>query len=82
MRAAGTIPKVSPGEPEPSFVDHSNQPPFELYFEANDIAMGLYNRLFELQGKRDTWWTGAAFSTEDSTEVWKYTEGLIGAITA
>ena len=82
MRAAGTIPEISPGGPEPSFVDYSSHTPFELYFEANDIAMGLYNRLFELQGKRSTWWTGAAFSAEDSTEVWKYTEGLVGAIAA
>ena len=82
MRAAGTIPKATPGQPEPSFSDYSSHTPFEAYFEANDIARGLYNRLFELQGKRNTWWTGGAFSTQDSTEVWKYTEGLIGAIAA
>lgn len=82
MRAAGTIPKPPPGLPNPSFPDFSSHTPFELYFEAKDIARGLYNRQYELQGKKNTWWTGAAFATQDSAEIWAYTEGLIGAIAA
>ncbi|KAL8792807.1 MAG: hypothetical protein Q9195_004620 [Heterodermia aff. obscurata] len=82
LQAAGTIPKATPGQPAPSFSVFSSHTPFELYLEAKDVAAGLYNRQFELQGKKNTWWTGAAFSTHDSSEIWEYTEGLIKDIAA
>ena len=79
LRAAGTIPESAA---KPTFPIFSSHNPFEVYLEAGDVKKGLYNKQFALQGKKNTWWTGAAFVTHDSSEIWEYTEGLIRDIAA
>lgn len=48
--------------------------PFQVTVAAQDVEAGFYAKLTALQGKRATWWTGAAWSQQDSAAVWKYTE--------
>ncbi|UNI19443.1 hypothetical protein JDV02_005626 [Purpureocillium takamizusanense] len=42
-----------------------------------DIQAGFYKRLYEIQGRRSTWWTGAAWSAHIQTVLWKYDDVLI-----
>lgn len=80
MRAAGTLPSTNASAPQ--FAIFSSHTPFEVYVPARTIASGFYNRLFALQGKKNTYWTGAAFVAHDSTLIWEYTETLLAQIAA
>ena len=67
---------------KPEFAIFSNHSPFELTVPAKAIAGGFYKRLYALQGQRNTYYTGAAWHTHDSTELWIFTEKLIPRIVA
>jgi hypothetical protein len=75
LQAAGTIPAT-----KPVFVDYSSHTPYELTVSARDIAGGFYSRLYALQGRRNTYWNGAAFQAHDSSLIWQYTETLLPQI--
>lgn len=70
------------GPSEPVFADSSNHRPFELSVSSEAIKNGFYRDLYRLQGKERTWWTGAAWHAHDSSLIWRFTEGLVGNITA
>lgn len=59
---------------EPEFVDFHSHAPYSLQVRAEDIKNGFYDKLYALQGKRNTHWTGAAWKGEDSSLLWKYTK--------
>ncbi|MCJ1471386.1 hypothetical protein MMC13_000025 [Lambiella insularis] len=56
--------------------------PFELTVSAEAIKSGFYAKLYALQGHRNTFYTGAALSAQDSSLVWKFTETLLPNILA
>jgi hypothetical protein len=76
LQAAGTIPATSP-----AFADYASHTPYELTVSAPDIAAGFYSSLYGLQGRRSTYWNGAAFQAHDSALIWQFTETLLPAIT-
>jgi hypothetical protein len=76
LQAAGTIPATSP-----AFVDYSSHTPYELTVSASDIEAGFYSSLYGLQGRRSTYWNGAAFQAHDSALIWEFTETLLPTIT-
>ena len=69
LQRAGTIPLT-----EPSFADFSSHVPYEVTVSAQDVAAGFYSRLYALQGRRSTYWNGAAFQAHDSELLWRYAE--------
>ena len=76
LRAAGTYPaRLRRLE---IFRSHN---PFELTVTAGDIAAGFYRRLYGLQGRQHTFYTGAAFHSQDSSLLWRFTEELLPQIT-
>jgi hypothetical protein len=56
------------------FAAFNSHTPFELTVPTEAIAGGFYKNLYALQGRRGTWWTGAAFDTHDSSLLWNFTE--------
>lgn len=58
----------------PEFVGFNNHSPFVLTVSVDAIRGGFYRRLNALQGRRNTWWTGAAWQAQDSTQIWNWTE--------
>ncbi|KAG4440195.1 hypothetical protein IFR05_004340 [Cadophora sp. M221] len=70
------------GPSNPKFVVYSRHTPFELTVPTKAIANGFYKALSDLQGQRHTWYTGAAFHTQDSALLWEFTEALLRNITA
>ena len=58
----------------PQFVGFNNHAPFLLTVSVDDIKGGFYKRLNGLQGQRNTWWTGAAWQAQDSSQIWNWTE--------
>jgi hypothetical protein len=55
----------------------SNHTPYNVRVTAEDIKAGFYANLLALQGSRNTYWTGAAFSGHNSALVWTWNEGMI-----
>ncbi|KAI9647867.1 hypothetical protein NHQ30_004255 [Ciborinia camelliae] len=66
----------------PELIAYTRHTPFELWVPAKAIAAGFYTHLNALQGKHNTWYTGAAFHTHDSTMLWEFTQALLPNITA
>ena len=58
----------------PEFLYFTNHSPFRLYVHTNEIKNGFYRDLYDLQGQSNTFWTGAAWSTQDSSQIWNFTE--------
>ena len=77
LRAAGTLNTTAP-----EFAAYESHTPFELRVSKEAIAGGFYKRLYALQGRRHTWYTGAAFHVHDSSLLWQFTEGLLPGILA
>ena len=82
LRAAGTIQGGNTTARKPGFSIFANHTPYELYVTSKEIAKGFYRKLFSLQGRKHTYWTGAAFVAHDSALIWTYTETLVSKIAA
>ncbi|KAK0742608.1 hypothetical protein B0T18DRAFT_413362 [Schizothecium vesticola] len=63
-----------PGTGTPEFVGFNDHRPFWLTVPPAAIAGGFYDKLNGLQGKKNTWWTGATFVAHDSSAIWNWTE--------
>ncbi|KAI2605763.1 FAD/NAD(P)-binding domain-containing protein [Hypoxylon fragiforme] len=61
----------------PEWLAFSSHAPFNLEVSNNAVSDGFYKKLFELQGKRNTFWNGAAWHTQDSTALWQFTEDYV-----
>lgn len=61
----------------PKFVRFNSHTPFELTVSPDQISDGFYKQLYALQGYRNTWYTGAAFHTQDSSMLWNFTESYV-----
>lgn len=64
------------------FLAYSNHSPFEMMVSPQEIAAGFYSRVNALQGQNSTFYTGAAFQTNDSSLIWAFTESLLPSIAA
>ena len=71
--AAGT---VSVAE-TPEFATYARHVPFFLTAPPSAIKEGFYDKVNALQGQRHTWYTGAAFQTQNSALIWNFTENHI-----
>lgn len=80
--AAVSVDLTMPETQTPEFVVFSNHSPFELTVGAEAIKRGFYRELYALQGYRSTWWTGAAWHTQDSSLLWRFTEGVVESLVA
>ncbi|MEE4542387.1 FAD-dependent oxidoreductase [Streptomyces sp. V4-01] len=69
LRAQGTLDVTGA-----SFRTFSSHTPYELTVGAADISRGFYRDLTALQGRRRTFWHGAAFQAHDSALLWEFSE--------
>ncbi|KAL8784377.1 MAG: hypothetical protein Q9195_009073 [Heterodermia aff. obscurata] len=75
MRARNILPP-SPAA-ELKILNLTAHTPYEVYVSSEEIGKGFYTKLFELQGQRNTYWSGAAFVTHNSAAVWNYTDSVV-----
>jgi hypothetical protein len=77
LATAGTLPTTVP------YLEiFSSHTPYELRVPAKAIKDGFYKELYGLQGQRRTYYTGAAFHTQDSGLLWQFTETLLQLVVA
>ena len=68
---------VTSSAPDPNIVAFTAHTPFNLMVSNDAIASGFYEKLYALNGQRNTWYNGAAWQTQDSNAIWEFTEGVI-----
>ena len=78
INAARTFNSTTTAEPE--FADFASHTPFELTVPKETIEGGFYKSLYALQGTRETWYTGAAWHTHDTSLLWVFTEGVLQGV--
>ena len=75
MIAAGTLPASEGGKVEfEIFADHGHM---HAQVTADELRAGFVQKLNALQGRHNTWYTGAAFSAGFSTVLWEYNKVLL-----
>jgi hypothetical protein len=72
-RLSATYPGASFGQ----WITFSSHAPFEMQVSSSAIANGFYSQLNALQGHKSTFYTGAAFQTNDSSLIWRFTAELL-----
>jgi hypothetical protein len=75
VAAAGTYPVKFE-----DFAVYSGHVPFELHVAPGDIAGGFYQRLNALQGRNNTYWSGATWHSHNSARIWVGLETLLDHI--
>ncbi|EPS32973.1 hypothetical protein PDE_07934 [Penicillium oxalicum 114-2] len=55
----------------------ANHGPYALSVSSESIRDGFYQRLYGLQGRRRSFWTGAAWHTHDSSLLWNFTDTIL-----
>jgi hypothetical protein len=48
--------------------------PFHLGAAPRDVASGFYRELYALEGRKNTFWTGAAWAEQDSSQIWWWSD--------
>lgn len=56
------------------FADHG---PMYARVSVDEVRDGFYQKLYALQGRRSTWWTGGAWSVNFQTTLWEYDDIII-----
>ena len=77
MSNAGTFPKS-----EASIQVLSNHTPISLRVTAQSIKSGFYKRMYALQGLKSTFYTGSTWTSDYTSAVWEFTDGLLPKIVA
>jgi hypothetical protein len=76
---AGTLPAtatVDPGE-ELEIRVWADHGAMHLHVDAGELREGFIQKLYALQGRRETWWTGGAFSVQFQSILWAFDDLLI-----
>jgi hypothetical protein len=66
---------------EPEFIEFASHTPWYTKFPSDAIENGTWHALYELQGYRNTWYTGMEFVL-GSVALWNYTSTLVPQIVA
>ncbi|PYI02740.1 FAD/NAD(P)-binding domain-containing protein [Aspergillus sclerotiicarbonarius CBS 121057] len=74
MREAGTYNTTE----DPTIAAFASHSPETLMVGVEDVKEGFYSKLYGLQGRRSTYYTGYTFCTDYSTPLWNYTDGVVG----
>ncbi|CAJ2513094.1 Uu.00g012130.m01.CDS01 [Anthostomella pinea] len=59
----------------------ANHSPYGLHMEVDDVKPGYYQKMYNLQGHLNTYWTGAAWVSHDSAALWEYTAEVVANVT-
>lgn len=79
---ATVVRRLSNSTQQPDFIAFNSHTPFKLEVTVDDITDNFYEKLYALQGHRDTWYTGAAMISHNAGVLWNFTEALLPRIFA
>ncbi|KAM0233526.1 hypothetical protein ACHAP5_010401 [Fusarium lateritium] len=75
LAAVGAVP--ADAAKEVTFPILSNHAPFDLRVTSQNIGKGFYADLLKLEGRRNTYWTGAVFAGHNSGLIWNWNNDVI-----
>lgn len=78
--ATRRIQSCSTSNPDPEIVAFANHSPWLHQVPAHEVRVGFYQNLYNLQGQQNTFYTGGAFHTFDSSSLWEFTDHLVKII--
>ncbi|KAM5347983.1 hypothetical protein ACJ41O_007807 [Fusarium nematophilum] len=58
-------------------LEYASHYPFNLRVSPREIALGFYNKLDDLQGHRNTWYSGATVISHSTGTLWNFTDHLV-----
>ncbi|KAL2266773.1 hypothetical protein VTJ83DRAFT_6125 [Remersonia thermophila] len=76
---AGTLPASTAQVQFPAWADHG---PMHMHVTKQELQNGFIQKLNSLQGRRDTWWTGGAFSHQFQALIWAFNDLLLPQLVA
>ncbi|KAK3358784.1 hypothetical protein B0T25DRAFT_531155 [Lasiosphaeria hispida] len=79
--AAGTV-RTAGAENPLEFKAWADHGAMHMHVSADEIRGGFVQRLYALQGRRATWWTGGAFSVQFQAVLWAFDDILLPKIVA
>lgn len=68
---------IAAGGAKPSWRMFSSHAPFNLMVSNQAIRDRFYEKAFALQGKQNTFFTGAAWTTQASNSIWEFSESYL-----
>ncbi|KAK4038089.1 hypothetical protein C8A01DRAFT_48266 [Parachaetomium inaequale] len=74
---AGTLPKTADPAKELEFRAWADHGAMHMNVAASELRSGFIQKLYALQGRRDTWWTGGAFSVQFQAILWAFDDVLL-----
>lgn len=77
MAAAGSFPSANRN---PTILAFANHNPLNPFVSSENAHNGFYKKLNALQGQRATWWTGQAWTSDYSSLLWAFTDGILAAM--
>ena len=76
---AGTVPR-SEGNINLKWVAFSDHGAMHLRVGKEDLRKGFIQAQYRLQGRKETWYTGAAWSAQYTSLVWAFTDTILGKL--
>lgn len=74
--------QAAPGDGNLGWVAFEDHGAMHLRVSADDLKAGFVQDQYALQGRRATWYTGAAFSVQFQTHLWGYNDILLPKLVA
>ncbi|KAK9445379.1 amine oxidase [Metarhizium brunneum] len=59
------------------WVAFSTHGPMHARVSVGDVQRGFFQKLYALQGRRSTWWTGGAWSVNFQSALWQYDDIIV-----
>ncbi|KAL0935971.1 amine oxidase [Colletotrichum truncatum] len=72
---AGTIPPLGKQRPEIKY--WANHGPMHLHVSPSELKAGFITKLYALQGRKNTYFTGGAWTAQFSTILWEYNNQFV-----
>ncbi|KAH6847792.1 hypothetical protein B0I37DRAFT_151553 [Chaetomium sp. MPI-CAGE-AT-0009] len=78
LAAAGTVqPQTADPAKELEFRAWADHGAMHMNVPAQELKSGFIQKLYALQGRRETWWTGGAFSVQFQAILWAFDDVLL-----
>ena len=79
---AGTVPAATNPAAALEIRAWADHGAMHMHVDASELRSGFIQKLYALQGRRETWWTGGAFSVQFQTILWAFDDILLPKLLA
>ncbi|KAK3898435.1 beta-cyclopiazonate dehydrogenase [Staphylotrichum tortipilum] len=77
LAAGGIVPATADPAAELEIRAWADHGAMHMHVDASELRSGFIQKLYALQGRRETWWTGGAFSVQFQAILWAFDDILL-----